>query len=264
MLLTVDIGNTNVVVGIFDGEVLVTSWRFETEWGKMPDEWWALLATLAGQEGIDLGALDGAAIGSGVPRLTTAFSEMIVQRLGSPPVEVSAAIDLPIRVRTDYPLEVGPDRLENAVAAHARGRGPWVVVDLGTATTLDVISADGDYLGGPIAPGIMVAMEALTGRAARLSAVPLAMPKRAIGRNTVECIQAGTVLGYIGLIEGLLARITAELGETPNVIATGGLGKLFVGNTPSIDAYEPDLTLIGLRLIYEHVQRGRDLPPLAR
>lgn len=256
MLLAVDIGNTNVVVGIFDREELVTSWRFETEWGKMPDEWWALLATLAGQEGIDLGRLDGAVLGSGVPRLTTAFTEMIVQRLGAPPVEVSAAIELPIRVRTDYPLEVGPDRLENAVAAHARGGGPWVIVDFGTATTLDVVSAEGDYLGGPIAPGILVAMEALTGRAARLSAVPLAMPKRAIGRNTIECIQAGTVLGYIGLIEGLLARIAAELGEAPKVIATGGLGDLFATNTPAIHAYEPDLTLIGLRLIYEYVRRN--------
>jgi len=256
MLLAVDIGNSNVVLGIFQGEELLTSWRFETDRGRMADEWWALLTTLAAGDGIDLRAIEGAVIASGVPQLATTFQDLITQRLGREPIQVSAALDLGIRVRTDNPLEVGADRLANAVAAHHRGPGAWVVVDFGTATTLDVVSPEGDYLGGAIAPGVLIALEALTARAARLYAVDLAMPERAIGRNTRQAIQSGTVLGYLGLIEGLLARVAAELGETPNVIATGGLAGLFIGHSPAIPAYDPNLTLTGLRLIYEHLTRG--------
>lgn len=255
MLLAVDIGNTNVVVGVFAGDVLRTAWRLETAHGKMPDEWWALLATLAGQDGIDTGQITGAILASGVPRLTTTFSEIIERRIGSRPIEVSAAIDLGIQVRTDNPAEVGPDRLANAVAAQARYACPAVVVDFGTATTLDVVSAEGDYLGGAIAPGVTVALEALTRRAARLSAVPLVPPPHAIGRNTTEAIQSGTVLGYLGLIEGLLTRVTAELPRQPTVIATGGLGALFAQHSAMIDAYEPNLTLHGLNLIYQRQTR---------
>lgn len=255
MLLAVDIGNTNVVVGIFDGDDLRTSWRLETQHGRMPDEWWALLATLAHQDGIDPRQLTGAILGSGVPRLTTAFADMVERRIGCRPIEVSAALDLGIRVLTDNPYEVGADRLVNAVAAHARYRCPAVVVDFGTATTLDVVSAEGDYLGGAIAPGVMIALEALTGRAARLSAVELAIPPHAIGRNSAQAIQSGTVLGYLGLIEGLLARVSDELGATPTVIATGGLGAIFADHSSLIQFYEPDLTLIGLNLVYRRVTR---------
>ena len=257
MLLAIDIGNTNVVVGVFDAERLVTSWRFQTDWEKMADEWWAVLTTLAATDGVDVGLLDGAIVGSGVPRLTFTFRQMIRHRLDREPIQVSAAIDLGIRVCTDNPMEVGPDRLANAVAAHARYPGPSVVVDFGTATTLDVVSVEGDYLGGAIAPGITVALEALTRRAARLSEVELAIPEHAIGRNTRQSIQSGTVLGYIGLIEGLLARISAELGAQPTVIATGGLGALFARHTPGIQGYDPDLTLVGLNLIYRHLQGER-------
>lgn len=259
MLLAVDIGNTNVVVGIFDHGQMITGWRLETIRHRMPDEWWALLSVLAAQEaqGIDLRAIRGAVVASGVPTLTAAFSDLIHRRLGVDPVIVSAALDLGIRVRTDNPMEVGPDRLANAVAVHARYPGPSIVVDSGTATTFDVVSAEGDYLGGAIAPGVTVALDALTQRAARLSAVEIAVPPHAIGRNTTHSIQSGTVLGYIGLIEGLIARISAELGARPTVIATGGLGRIFVDHTPAIDAYEPDLTLIGLNLIYERLESRR-------
>ena len=257
MLLAIDIGNTNVVAGVFDGERLVTSWRFQTDWEKMPDEWWTLLLTLAANDGIDVHGIHGAIVGSGVPRLTFTFRQMIKQRIGLEPVQVSAAIDLGIRVRTDNPMEVGPDRLANAVAAHARYPGPSVVVDFGTATTLDVVSVEGDYLGGAIAPGITVALEALTRRAARLSEVDLALPPHAIGRNTRQSLQSGTVLGYMGLIEGLLTRITAELGAEPTVIATGGLGGLFARHMPIIQGYDPDLTLVGLNLIHRHLHGER-------
>lgn len=256
MLLAVDIGNTNIVVGIFQGDRLLTSWRFETDRARMADEWWALLTTLAAGDRIDLRGIEGAIVASGVPQLATTFQELITQRLGREPIQVSAALDLGIRVRVDNPMEVGADRLANAVAAHHRDPGAWVVVDFGTATTLDVVSPEGDYLGGAIAPGVLVALEALTARAARLHAVDLVIPERAIGRNTRQAIQSGTMLGYLGLIEGLLARVSAELGETPNVIATGGLGRLFLSHSPAIPAYDPDLTLTGLRLIYQRLTHG--------
>ncbi len=254
MLLAIDIGNTNVVVGIFDGERLVHAWRLETERGKMPDEWWVLLSVLAANSGVDLQALHGAVIGSVVPRLTSAFREMIQRHLGVEPIVVSAALDLGITVAVDNPAEAGADRLANSVAAYTLYPGPSVVVDLGTATSFDVTNERGEYLGGAIAPGITVALEALTARAARLFAVDLVVPERAIGRNTTQSIQSGLMLGYIGLIEGLLSRIARELGAEPTVIATGGLGALVTAHVPMIDVYEPDLTLIGLRLIYERLR----------
>ncbi|HLI51858.1 MAG TPA: type III pantothenate kinase [Thermomicrobiaceae bacterium] len=257
MQLAVDIGNTNVVAGIFKGSDFVTSWRFETERGKTADEWWALLATLMQQEGIDPNRLDGMAIGSGVPRLTATFRGLCRRRLGRDPIEVRAGVDLGIANQTEMPDEVGPDRLANAVAAISYGPGPWVVIDFGTATTLDVVARDGAYLGGPIAPGVMVALEGLTAHAAQLSSVPLEVPARAIGRNTTEAMQAGIVLGYVGLIEGLLTRITHELGETPRVIATGGLGELFAGQIPAVERYDPNHTLIGLNLVYLRIASTR-------
>lgn len=253
MLLALDIGNTNVVVGLYEGDRLATSWRLATDRSRMPDEWWATLSSLARDEGIDLRRLDGAGIASGVPRLTEVFSELIERRLGRRPVLVSAALDLGIPVRVDYPSEVGPDRLADAVAVRERHGAPSVVVDFGTGTNFDVVSPDGAYIGGAIAPGVQVALDALTGRAARLSSVVLAMPPQAIGRNTVHAIQSGTVLGYVALVEGLLARIGRELGAQPAVVATGGLGALFVDHIPAIGSYEPDLTLEGVRLIYERV-----------
>ncbi|HET7036721.1 MAG TPA: type III pantothenate kinase [Thermomicrobiaceae bacterium] len=253
MLLAVDIGNTNIVVGLYDGASLRTSWRMATERAKMPDEWWAVLSILAGEEAIDLRALSGSVVASVVPRLTETFVEMIERRLGRPPVVVSAALDLGIRVEVDNPYEVGADRLADAVAVRARHGAPAVVVDFGTGTNFDVVSPEGAYIGGAIAPGVKLALEALTGQAARLTAVELAVPPSAIGHNTIRAVQSGTVLGYLGLVEGLLARIERELGAKPAVIATGGLGAIFAAHSPAIDAYEPDLTLEGLRLIFERV-----------
>ncbi|HEU4792538.1 MAG TPA: type III pantothenate kinase, partial [Nitrolancea sp.] len=256
MLLAIDVGNTNVVIGIFGGSELLASWRLESDRDKTPDEWWALLHTLAAADAIDLREAGSAILASVVPRLTGAFGEMIQHRFDLEPVIVSADTDLGITIHTEFPAEVGPDRLVNAVAAHALYPGPAVVVDFGTATTFDVVTAEGEYIGGAIAPGVTVALEALTGRAARLIAVDLTVPDQAIGRNTTQSIQSGTMLGYLGLIEGLISRISRELGTNPTVIATGGLGGIFTGQTPAIHAYEPDLTLIGLRLIHEHLRRS--------
>lgn len=253
MLLTIDIGNTNVVAGVYDGSNIVTVWRMATDRARMPDEWWALLSSLASADQFDLRQLGGAIIASGVPRLTTTFQEMIARRMQRDPIIVNGQLDLGIRVLTDHPGEVGPDRLVNAIAAHWRYGGPAIVVDFGTATTFDVISTDGDYLGGAIAPGIVVALEALTSRAARLTAVELTLPPQAIGKNTIHSMQSGTVLGYVGLIEGLVRRISAELPAPPTVIATGGLGRIFTDHTDSIDHFEPNITLDGLRLLYDRL-----------
>jgi type III pantothenate kinase len=253
MLLAIDIGNTNVVVGIFHGDRMITSWRLATERARMADEWWSILSTLAVSDAVDLASLDGAILSNVVPRLTPAFTDMLQTRLGRVPVIVNSQLDFGIKILIDNPAEVGADRLANTVAAFAHHGGPAVVVDFGTGTNFDVVSSEGNYIGGAIAPGLTLALEALTSRAARLSAVELAVPDHAIGRSTIDSVQSGTVLGYIGLIEGLLARITAELGTKPFVIATGGLGGVIAPHTEAIDTYEPDLTLDGLRIIFERV-----------
>lgn len=256
MLLAIDIGNTNVVVGIYDADQLVASWRLATERSRMADEWWTILSTLAASDRVDLRSLDGAILSSVVPRLTPAFTELIELRLKRQPIIVSSTLDFGVEIRIDNPAEVGADRLANAVAAFTRHGGPVVVVDFGTGTNFDVISESGDYIGGAIAPGLTLALEALTARAARLSAVELAVPQRAIGRTTIDSVQSGTVLGYIGLIEGLLTRIAGELGAPPFVIATGGLGGVIAPHTGAINVYEPDLTLEGLRIIHQRVTRS--------
>lgn len=262
MLLAIDIGNTNVVVGLFHGDQILTSWRLATERTRMPDEWWAILSTLADKDQIDLTALHGTILSSVVPRLTPVFVELCQRRLRHEPVIVNSQLDFGIKIEIGDPREVGADRLANTVAAFTRHGGPAVVVDFGTGTNFDVVSAEGSYIGGAIAPGLTLALEALTSRAARLSAVELVVPDHAIGRDTIASVQSGTVLGYIGLIEGLLTRIGRELGTRPYVIATGGLGGVIAPHTSAIDTYEPDLTLVGLRIIFERVSRNREVSQL--
>jgi type III pantothenate kinase len=251
MLLAIDTGNTNTVLGLFQGETLVARWRVTTERQRLPDEWWALLAPLLQTAGYTAAAIDGAIIDSSVPVVTIALRTMLERYCGCRPLVVSIDLDLGITARVDNPREVGPDRLVNAVAAHARYPGPAVVIDFGTATNFDVVSVEGDFIGGAIVPGLGIAFEALTSRAAMLYAVELRVPERAIGTNTITNLQSGTVLGYVGLVEGLINRITAELGRRPVVIATGGLSGIIAAATPAIDYHDPDLTLVGLRLIYE-------------
>ena len=251
MLLLVDVGNTNVVVGVCEGDRVVARWRVATERTRMPDEWWVVFNALAHADDLDLRAADGAILSSVVPSLTDWIATMLRERASVDVLVVDASIDLGIAVRTDNPAEVGADRLVNAVAAYAEFGGPTLVIDFGTATTFDVLSADGAYIGGAIAPGIRVAHDALISRAAKLSSVELVMPARAIGTNTVASMQSGIMLGYAGLIDGLIARIEAELGQQTTVISTGGLGETFLHACPRISQYAPDLTLDGLRLIWE-------------
>ncbi|MEX2426531.1 MAG: type III pantothenate kinase [Thermomicrobiaceae bacterium] len=255
MIVAIDAGNSNVVVGVFLEEQLTHAWRFATDADRMQDEWWAMLKSLSEDDGVTLPDASGAIISSVVPRLTPKLVSMVRERLNIEPVVVSHELDLGIGVQMDNPAEVGADRLVNSIAVQHLYYAPAIVVDFGTATTFDIVASNGDYVGGAIAPGVQLALDALTSRAARLSAIELKVPDQAIGHNTVVGIQSGTVLGYVELVNGMLNRISSELNGEPAIIATGGLGKLFHVHCPLITAWEPDLTLVGLRLIFERLKR---------
>ncbi len=251
MLLTVDIGNTNINLGVFNGAKLKATWRMATRVHRMPDEYASLILHLFEHEGIDAAKITDAIMCSVVPPLSGVFQEMCRRYLKVTPMMVEAGVKTGVRIAMDNPREVGADRIVNAVAAHQLYGGPVIVIDLGTATTFDAVSKEGDYLGGAIAPGIAIATEALFSRTAVLPRVELSHPKRAIGRNTVAAMQSGIVFGYAGLIEGIVSRIQNELGVKAKVVATGGYAELLARETPAIEEVNPDLTLLGLRLIYE-------------
>lgn len=251
MLLTIDIGNTNVTYGVFEGEQLRATWRMATNVNQMADEYAALLLNLLNHNDIAISDIKNITICSVVPPLTTAFTDLSERYFHITPLMIGAGVKTGVRIRFDNPREVGPDRIANAAAAHHLYTGPVIVVDMGTATTFDTVSKEGDWIGGAVAPGIAVAAEALFARTATLPRVELVHPKQAIGTNTISAMQSGIVFGYVGLIEGIVARIQQELEEKAIVIATGGYASLMAGETSIIKAVNPDLTLIGLRLIYE-------------
>lgn len=251
MLLAVDIGNTNIVIGVFHREKLKATWHFATDVHKMADEYASTLLNLLPREGLGFADIDEAIVSSVVPPLVATFEELCKRYLQVSPMVVGAGIKTGVRIRTDNPREVGADRVVNAAAAHQLYGGPLIVIDFGTATTFDAVSAEGDYLGGAIAPGIGIAAEVLFERTAKLPRVELVPPKKAIGKNTITSMQSGIIFGYIGLVEGIVARMRQELGEGTRVITTGGLADLVARETKIIDVVEPDLTLIGLRLIHE-------------
>ncbi len=251
MLLAVDIGNTNITIGVFNGSKLKATWRVATGVHRMPDEYASLMLLLFEHEGIAVSQITDAILCSVVPPVAGVFEEMCRRYLKVTPVLVEAGIKTGVRISMDNPREVGADRIVNAVAAHQLYGGAVIVIDLGTATTFDAVSKEGDYLGGAIAPGIAIATEALFSRTAVLPRVELTHPNRAIGRNTVAAMQSGIVFGYAGLIEGIVTRIKQELGDKAKVVATGGYAELLARETPAIDEVNPDLTLIGLRLIYD-------------
>src|SRR4030043_538466 len=251
MLLTVDSGNTNVNIGVFDGSKLKGTWKVATGVHRMPDEYASLLLSLFERQGIDVSKITDAILCSVVPPLVGVFEEVCRRYLKVSLLVIEAGVKTGVRISMDNPKEVGADRIVNAVAAHQLYGGAVIVIDLGTATTFDAVSEEGDYLGGAIAPGIAIATEALFARTAVLPRVELSHPKRAIGRNTVAAMQSGIVFGYAGLIEGIVTRIQQELGGKAKVVATGGYAELLAGETPVIEEVNPDLTLVGLRLIYE-------------
>jgi len=250
MLLAVDIGNSDTTLGVFEGDELRATWHMATSIHRMADEYAALLFNLLRHEGLNPPNIKGIALCSVVPPLTTTFNKLSQRYFHLSPLVVGAGTKTGVRIRMDNPREVGSDRIVNAAAAHHLYGGPVIITDLGTATTFDTVSKEGDYLGGAIAPGIVTAAESLFARAAMLPRVELARPKHAIGTNTIAAMQSGIVFGYVGLIEGMVARIQQELGEKAKVVATGGFAELMAKETSVIDVVNPSLTLTGLRLIY--------------
>ena len=250
MLLAIDIGNTSSKLGVFEGEKLCATWHLATRLHRMADEYAVILLNLLHHRGLDTSDIKEIALCSVVPPLTTIFEELSQRYFHISPLVVGAGIKTGVRIRMDNPREVGTDRIVNAAAAHHLYGGPIIITDLGTATTFDTVSKEGDYLGGAIAPGIVTAAETLFMRAAMLPRVELVPPKHTIGTNTIAAMQSGIVFGYVGLIEGIVARIQQELGEKAKVVATGGYAELMAKETAVIDEVNPDLTLIGLRLIY--------------
>jgi type III pantothenate kinase len=251
MLLAIDIGNTDITLGVFEGEKIRATWHMATDIHRLADEYAALLLNLMRQQGLEIANIKAIALCSVVPPLISTFDELFQRYFHITPLLVGAGVKTGVRIRMDNPREVGADRIINAAAAHHLYGGPVIVTDLGTATSFDTVSKEGDYLGGAIAPGIMSAAEALFTRAAMLPRVELTRPKRAIGTNTIAAMQSGVIFGYVALIEGLVARIQKELKEKAKVIATGGYASLIAKETKVFDEINPDLTLIGLRLIYQ-------------
>ena len=251
MLLCIDIGNTNIVMGLWDGNSWAAHWRVRTVREQMPDEYAVLLGALLQQSGYRMQDVSRAVVGSVVPPLTTVFTELFEQYIDSEPLVVGPGVRTGLRIRIDNPVELGADLVANAVAAFHRFGAACIVVDLGTATTFSAVSQEGDFLGVAIALGLGVAAEALASRTAQLPRVSLVPPPSAIGRNTVHSMQSGLIYGYVGLVEGLIRRIRSELGGTAEVIATGGLSRVLAALTTEIGTVDPWLTLEGLRLISE-------------
>jgi type III pantothenate kinase len=251
MLLVLDIGNTKTAVGVYSEGRWIADWRVTTHLDYLADEYYVLLKSLLENEGLSLENLSGAVLASVVPPLTAIFEELSLRILGKPPVVVGPGVATGIRIRIENPSEVGADRVANTAAVHKLYGGPAIVIDLGTATTFDVVSREGDYLGGAIAPGLGISAEALVRRTAKLPKVELTFPERAIGINTVTAMRSGLVIGYVGLVKELVLRLKKELPGSPKVIATGGMAELVAAWTEVIDIVNPRLTLDGIRIIYE-------------
>jgi type III pantothenate kinase len=250
MLLTIDVGNTSVMMGAFDGNDLRITWRMATSISRMPDEYAATLLSLLGHEGLKPSDITDVCMCSVVPPLVRTFENLLNRYFNVQPLVVGAGTKTGVRIRMDNPREVGADRIVHTAAAHQLYGGPLIIVDMGTATTFDTVSKDGEYMGGAIAPGIFTAAEALFSRTAMLPRVKLARPPKAIGTNTVSAMQSGIVFGYVGLIEGMVTRMQKELGDKVKVIATGGYSEIIAEETTVIDVVNPNLILIGLRMVY--------------
>jgi len=253
LLLAIDIGNTNVKLGTFDGERLVANWRLETDARRMPDEYAVLLDWLLARRGLSFDDIRGVSLSSTVPAMVPLVRELTKNYLrpNCPLVEVAAGGNLGISLGIERPAEMGPDRIVDALAVAELYRLPAIIIDFGTATTFDAVDENRCLLGMSLAPGLRTAMDGLFQRAARLSRVELEPPTEVIGRNTVSALRSGWVYGYVGLVEGLVARIQAQLGDDALVIATGGLADYVLSETRVVEIHDPMLTLKGLRLYFE-------------
>lgn len=257
MLLAIDIGNTHTTFGVFDRDKLRATWRFTTDVRRTIDEHATFLVSLLSMRSLNKSDITDVAIASVVPPITPTYEQVFQEYFSITPLIIGAGVKTGVRIRMDNPREVGPDRIVNAAAAHHLYQGsPLIIADFGTATTFDVVSKEGDYIGGAISPGIGTMAEALFARTAMLPRIELVPPKKAIGSNTVTALQSGIMLGYVGLIEGIVARIQRELPERAMVVATGGVvgaggfSELIAKETKVIDIVDQDLTLVGIMLIY--------------
>lgn len=249
MLIAVDAGNTHTVVGVFDGEHLVDRWRIATSADRTSDEHALLVSQFLAQHGLGFGDVSGVVVSSTVPRLTAVLRSLAERYVRVSPVVLEPGTRSGIPILYDNPRQVGPDRIANAVAAWDTHGGPTIMVDFGTATTVDAISGKGEYLGGAILPGIEISLDALFARASALAWVELVEPRRVIARSTSESVQSGVLYGFASAVDGLVTRFQAELGPC-TVVSTGGLAELLTPLTATIGHHEPDLTLRGLRLIH--------------
>ena len=261
LLLAVDISNTGIKLGLYplSGDDLIARWRISTDREKTTDEYAMLLIQLCQQAGLALDAIADVIISSVVPPLTPVFQVLATQYMGREAIVVTHATPLGIRLLVDNPWEVGTDRLISTLAAHQIYGGPAIVIQFGTATSFDCVSAEGDFLGGAIAPGLGISAEALARAASRLYQVELVPPTSALGKNTTETMQSGIVYGHVGLVEGLVTRLRREIpdGERARVIAHGGLAELIAQVTPAIEVVDPNLLLRGLRIAYDRVRSGK-------
>jgi len=251
MLLAIDVGNTDTVIGVFDGARLVTDFRVHTESRATGAELGLLLVSLLRSAGLEPEAISAVVVSNGVPDLSRSIDELARQRFSATPLVVGPGVRTGVRIHYDDPSLVGPDRIANAIAVHQLYGGPAIICDFGTATTVDAIDAAGDYLGGAIAPGLQVSHDALVERASRLPRVDLVAPGSVLGHSTRASMQAGIVLGYAGLAEGLVARMRREMDGDPKLILTGGLAPIMAGIISGVHAVDERITLVGLRLIHE-------------
>ncbi len=251
MILVFDIGNTNMVIGVYQGKELLTHWRIKTDEGRTSDEYGMLLRNLFEFNALSGASINAVVISSVVPSLMMELGRMSREYYSCKPLVVGPGVKTGLAIKYDNPREVGADRVVNAVAAYHKYKGPLIIVDFGTATTFCLVNEKGEYLGGAIAPGIKVSTEALVAKAAKLPRVELIKPRNIIGKNTINSMQSGIIYGFVGQVEGIINRMHKEIGLKVRVIATGGLASAIARETQTIDIVDDFLTLDGLRIIYE-------------
>ncbi len=255
MLLAVDIGNSNISIGVFDSKRLITDWRLSTDRNKTCDEYGLMIRQLFAMDGIQLSSVTHSAVSSVVPPITPTWEKALRKYVKCDVLIIGTGVKTGMELRYENPRDVGADRIVGAVAAYEKYGGPCIIVDFGTATTFDAVSASGQYLGGAIAPGIGISLEALFQRAAKLPRIEIISPRQVIGRNTVAAMQSGIVYGFAGQVDYIVTKMKAELGQSSHVIATGGLANLIAAETPCIDKVDQLLVLDGIRIVWERNQQ---------
>lgn len=258
MLIVVDIGNTNITMGLVRDDKIVDNYRITTKLERTSDEYGFMLVSFLQTSGIQLDEIEDIIVASVVPKIMYSFTNSIKKYFNREPIIIRPGIKTGINIKIDNPKELGADRLVDSAGAYYIHGGPCLVIDFGTATTFDVISKDGDFLGGATAPGIGISIGALSSQAAKLPEIEIKKPKNIIAKNTVSSMQAGIIYGYIGLTENIIREIKKEYGEDLKVISTGGLGRIIFNETKLIDVYDPDLTFKGLKIIYDRYKKSNN------